>query len=103
MLKIVLDKGQMTARFTAENSRVKEIIESNISELKGSLQEKGINVQNLSVSVGNDERWYNDKNGQWKNSAKQSNSKKCDTKEVAFDVENINPYSITEGTLDIKV
>ena len=62
-LSLILDKGVMTARFVTENNQVKEVIESNFSELKDILQEKGINIQNLSVSVGQDGRWFNDKNG----------------------------------------
>lgn len=98
-LNLILDKGVMTARFVTENNVVKEVIESNFSELRDALQEKGIDIQNLSVSVGQDGRWFNDKNGfrAWKKSINQSGYKKTD------DLEQINPYNFKEGTLDIKV
>lgn len=102
LLKIALEKGEITAKFTAENNHIKEIIESNFSELKGSLQEKGINVQNLSVSVGNEDRPYNEKNKQKKNPNRELNLKKMNMDEVDFGIESNNPYFITEGILDIK-
>ena len=51
-LKLLSDNGIVTARFTAENQRIKEIIESNFSVLRESLTEQGISVNQLSVSVG---------------------------------------------------
>lgn len=107
-LSLILDKGVMTARFVTENNQVKEVIESNFSELKDILQEKGINIQNLSVSVGQDGRWSNDKNGfrAWKNSIKQSSYNRIadlDLEQNMYDIEQSNPYNLKEGTLDIKV
>ena len=106
-LKLILDKGEMTARFIAENNHVKEVIESNFSGLKDALCEKGINIQNLSVSVGQDGRWFNDKTGfrAWKNSIKHSNNRLkdlCD-EEIAYVLNGDNPYYFKEGILDIKV
>jgi len=37
--------------FVAENQRVREIIESNFNQLRDSLEEQGIQVSQLSVSV----------------------------------------------------
>lgn len=51
-LKIVTDNGIVTAKFEAENQRVKEIIESNLSLLKESLENKGIQINGLEVNVG---------------------------------------------------
>jgi hypothetical protein len=51
-LKLLSDNGILTARFTAENQRVKEIMESNFNSLHGSLSEQGIVISQLSVSVG---------------------------------------------------
>lgn len=52
-VQISVEKGVITAKFLAESEKVKEIIESSFQELKDSLQEQGMNIQNLSVSVGN--------------------------------------------------
>lgn len=107
-LNLVLEKGVMTAKFVTENNQVKEVIESNFSELRDALQEKGINIQNLSVSVSQDGRWFNDKNGfrAWKNSVKKSSYNKIEEVDLelnVYDLEENNPYSFKEGTLDIKV
>lgn len=103
LLKIVLDKGEIIAKFTAENNHVKEIIESNFSELKDSLQERGINVHSLSVSVGNEKRWRNNESNQPKGAVRQKGLKSMEIEDIDYYQEKVNPYSIKEGTLDIKV
>ncbi|OPJ57090.1 flagellar hook-length control protein FliK [Alkalithermobacter paradoxus] len=50
-LRIVLERGLVTAKFTAQNEDVKSVIESNIEELKNNLLGQGLNIQSLSVSV----------------------------------------------------
>jgi flagellar hook-length control protein FliK len=52
-LKIAVDNGIVTAHFTAESQRVKEIIESNFEQFKQTLSEQGIEVGQLEVNVGN--------------------------------------------------
>ena len=51
-LKIVTENGIVMAKYEAESQRVKEIIESNLSLLKESLENKGISISGLEVSVG---------------------------------------------------
>jgi flagellar hook-length control protein FliK len=45
----------MVAKFTAESQQVKEIIESNLAQLKDALESQGLNVKGFSVSVGDDD------------------------------------------------
>lgn len=52
-LKIIHERGEVLAKITAENQQVKEILESNMQMLKDALENSGLTVQNLSVSVGN--------------------------------------------------
>lgn len=52
-LKIAIQNGVITALMTAENQKVKEIIESNFNLLKDALNEQGIEVSQLEVNVGN--------------------------------------------------
>ncbi len=54
-LKVITENGIVTAQFIAENERVKEVIESNFTHLNDTLKEKGIDVSELSVSVGQDD------------------------------------------------
>ena len=50
-LKIITERGIITAQFVAESQTVKEIIEANFNQLKDVLQEQGFLIQNLEVSV----------------------------------------------------
>ncbi len=53
-LKIVSENGIVSAQFTAENQKVKEIIEANFNNLKNMLDDQGVQVSALSVSVGSE-------------------------------------------------
>jgi flagellar hook-length control protein FliK len=50
-LRLLSENGQISARFIAENQRVKEIMESNFDALRDALNRQGLNVSQLSVSV----------------------------------------------------
>ncbi len=52
-LKILSENGIISAQFTAENQRIKEIIESNFNQLRDMLNDQGLQISQLSVSVGN--------------------------------------------------
>lgn len=60
-IKLVMDKGVMTGRILVENSHVKSIIESSMSQLKDSIKLQTPNVSDFSVSVGlrQDNQQYN--------------------------------------------
>lgn len=51
-LRIVEERGQILAKFTAESEKVRAILESNMQLLRDSLEKNGLSVQELSVSVG---------------------------------------------------
>ena len=53
-LKIATVNGIVTAQFIAENQRVRQVIEANFAELRDALAERGVEVGELSVSVGGD-------------------------------------------------
>ena len=55
-MQISVENGNISAKFLAESQKVKEILESNMQELKDQLAEQGMAVQEMSVSVGNDNR-----------------------------------------------
>jgi flagellar hook-length control protein FliK len=54
-LRVVTQNGIVSAQFVAESQRVKEVLESNFNQLRDVLQQQGIRVSELSVSVGQDE------------------------------------------------
>ncbi|OPX44587.1 flagellar hook-length control protein FliK [Ruminiclostridium hungatei] len=55
-LKVVTEQGIVAAKFVAENQQVKEIIETNMQQLKDSLQKQGINIEGVSVQVGQEKK-----------------------------------------------
>lgn len=106
-IRLIMENGGLTARFVAENQKVKETIESNFTELKDALVQKGINIQNLSVSIGNEGKWGYEENQNlraWYRNSKRS-SYVSDVEAESED--NLtaynNPYNINEGYLDIRV
>lgn len=55
-LKVITENGIVMAKITTESQQVKAVIESNLVQLQESLKQQGLNIQNLSVSVGQDKR-----------------------------------------------
>lgn len=53
-VEIAVENGNITAKFLAESQKVKEILESSMQDLKDHLAKQGMMIQDLSVSVGND-------------------------------------------------
>jgi len=51
-VEIAVENGNITAKFLAESQKVKEILESNMQDLKDHLAKQGMVIQDLSVSVG---------------------------------------------------
>ncbi|MCL1988783.1 MAG: flagellar hook-length control protein FliK [Firmicutes bacterium] len=50
-LRVAVQNGIVTAMFVAESQRIKEIIESNFNQLRDALEEQGISIAELFVSV----------------------------------------------------
>jgi flagellar hook-length control protein FliK len=51
-LKVVIENQTVTARFVAESQQVKEIIETNLNQLRDQLRQNGMQVESLTVTVG---------------------------------------------------
>ena len=51
-LRISTQNGIVVAQFVAESQRVKEIIEAGFNQLRDALEEQGINISEIEVSVG---------------------------------------------------
>lgn len=54
-MKIISQNGIVTAQFIAESQRVKEAIEAGFTDLKDMLSQQGVDIGQLSVSVGSGE------------------------------------------------
>ncbi|WFD11679.1 flagellar hook-length control protein FliK [Tepidibacter hydrothermalis] len=94
-LKVVLERGILSAKFMAENEEVKTVIEDNMEELKNSLSEQGITIQSLSVSVNSEGDLNKHKNILEAMAYNKKISKNIDTNESLLDEQQDeieNPY-----------
>jgi len=64
-LRLVIDQGHLQAHLGTENPLVKEMIESNLSQLKQQLAGLGFVVEEFSVHVGADGRDFMDRDEMW--------------------------------------
>lgn len=74
-LKLVTEKGVITAKAYVENYNIKQLIESNLDSLKENMKGLGLNFEALDVSVGKDSG-FDKNNGQaWKQSQRVKTKK----------------------------
>lgn len=105
-LKVAVEKGIVTAKAIVENYEVKQLIESNLTQLKDNLEEQGITVQKFDVYVGKD----SDSNSQYlgyRNGQANKNKKlKASIYTIEKEYEKLigttqNAYTISNGSIDI--
>nr|WP_275579347.1 flagellar hook-length control protein FliK [Halanaerobacter jeridensis] len=51
-MKIGVENGSVTAKILAENNGVKDLLNGNLTKLKTTLEQKGIEIDQFDVSVG---------------------------------------------------
>lgn len=106
-LKIVTERGILTAQFMAESQMVKEIIESNFNQLKDVLQEQGLKIQNLEVSVKQesakqDSNLMNGKTGKSDKRISQIILNSMEDSVEGYEGNYNNPYKRSEGEVDFS-
>lgn len=73
-IKLVMEKGAINARITVENSSVKNIMETSMSQIKEHLKEQNVNVSHLTVYVGTGQKEQGSSGGfqqyRWKHAKK---------------------------------
>lgn len=87
VLKIELEKGVVVAKALVDNYRVKELLETNMYQLKEGLEEQGVEIKTFEVQVGS--------NSDFEKQNRQStfnNGKKKKVKIKQLDLEDINLY-----------
>jgi len=57
-LNLMSENGSITGHFVAESEAVKEVIEANLSLLKNQLQNQGIEVSEIKISVGSSASFF---------------------------------------------
>lgn len=70
-VQVTSEQGIVKGQFVAENHVVKEMIESNIVQLKEQLEEQGIKVDKIEVTVGNSNQFFQEQKEQQQQSKQQ--------------------------------
>ncbi|WP_066507319.1 flagellar hook-length control protein FliK [Abyssisolibacter fermentans] len=97
-LKIVVEEGKVVAEAVVENQAVKNILISNMDELKENLSGQGLDIQKLDVSVGKDSM-FGQKNSTFQNRQKfeKKSVKKIEDMDIVednyLDTGVVNHYS----------
>lgn len=101
-LKVAAENNIVTAQFIVENQKVKEIIEANFNSLKDTLQQMGLMVEELSVSVqqNNSEAKQHFERNREKSRRRVeqiiAGMEQAETEEN----ENVNPYNLSENQVN---
>lgn len=103
-LKITTQNNIVTAQFVAENQQVKEVLQANFNNLKDTLQQLGLIIDEISVSVGqqNSESRQQFEQNQQKSKHRMSQIINSINDDDDINVENNydNPYELSDNQVD---
>lgn len=109
-IKISLERGILSARALVENSNIKQLLESNMSELKDSLKEQGVDFKSIDVSVGKDSEFEEQSQNFFRHDKRIKNLKTNIENPVDMtyyeDLEsemNSSNLDVGEGSMDITI
>lgn len=99
-IKIGLNDGTLTGKIYAENYSVKEIIETNLNQLRDALEEKGLSISGLEVHVGDNSQNFGSRLFQSRLTNKQRSKEVSAVSNNAFltleqEVNEKNPYLVS--------
>ncbi|QUH20836.1 flagellar hook-length control protein FliK [Alkaliphilus sp. B6464] len=99
-IKIGLNDGTLTGKIYAENYSVKEIIETNLNQLRDALEEKGLSISGLEVHVGDNPQNFGSRLFQSRLTNKQRSKEVSTVSNNAFltleqEVSQENPYLVS--------
>lgn len=106
VLKIELEKGVVVAKVLVDNYRVKELLETNIYQLKEGLEEQGVEIKTFEVQVGSNSDFEKENR---QNTFKNGKNKKVKIKKLDLDDLNVyeentvsySPSTVNESKLDL--
>jgi flagellar hook-length control protein FliK len=99
-LKIAIEKGIITAKALVESYQVKELIESNLDQLKDELKEHGMDIKGFDVSVGKDHSFSENR---YRNEYNKTINKKLRIKLNSIDTDSLylqNSINLIENNRD---
>lgn len=107
-VKISIENGVMNAKFLADSIKVKETLESSLNNLKETLKDQGINVQNLSVSVDtgrsqNNQTFEQNRLVYFNNKKDYQAEKTVSYEDTYYEFSNINTNNVRNYWMDSTV
>ncbi len=75
-IKLAVEKGVLTAKATVDNHEIKQLIETNMNQLKDSLNEQGLDIGAFDVSVTDDGSYEQRQFLNWMSNKSKNNKKK---------------------------
>ena len=99
-VELVSKGGQVTAQFEAENASVRAALESHIAELRETLEQRGLRVENVEVTIASHEFEQNLMGGQQSDNTEQGSGRRSRTRRINLndmDVEGIPDEDMDEG------
>lgn len=87
LLKVEVEKGVVVAKAIVDNYRVKELLETNIYQLKEGLEKQGLDIKTFEVQVGTNSNFENEKREKY-----SSNDKNKKIKIKKLDLSNLSIY-----------
>lgn len=108
LLKVEVEKGVVVAKAIVDNYRAKELIETNLLQLKEGLEEQGLDIKTFKVQIGNNSDFDREQREEFF----QNNRKNKKIKFRKESISNINNYEeniisdgsilLSDRTLDLK-
>jgi flagellar hook-length control protein FliK len=102
-LKLIEERGQILARFTAESEQVKSVLESNMQLLKDALEKSGVSISDLSVSVGQQQQKGTGHNGstrEGKQDRSEAETTRINISEKLRRMPSMGSYSISSRVVE---
>ncbi|MHB8170475.1 MAG: flagellar hook-length control protein FliK [Thermincolia bacterium] len=91
-MQVVVENGVITARFAAESMQVKELIEASLNNLKQTLTNQGLKVDEITVSVSQG----GDQMAQWSRNRSFTSSKNNNGSANQVDAGYLEPLAVQE-------
>ena len=99
-LQLTLRNGAVTAQFIAQNEEVKNAIEQQVVQLKSTLEEQGVKIEAVEVTIASHEfERAMEQGGQWQNEQQEeqaSNASKARRRVVLSELEAEDELSSDE-------
>jgi flagellar hook-length control protein FliK len=103
-INLTIKDGHVQASLSTENYAVKEIIETNLNQLKQQLTDQGLIVEQFNVSVGSQHKQFGDENGRaWNKGAGSSKSGTSGISEVTSIADGASSMINGRYRVDVRV